>query len=155
MKTRFVRMDWLVRLLGIAVLAGGMTAATTYLGLERETRSAESLKNTMEHLYQDQNISLALRKIHDGDVAAAAQQLDILLCDDILQLNADLASADDLTRTYVGYGFRRMGRVRPKTPEASSGEAVPPTTMDQAEAQRVLALAMADQRAAEAKSPGM
>src|ERR1035438_10540670 len=155
MKTKYLRLDWLIPLLGIAVVVGGMTGATTYVRWERDTQSAQSLANTLEHLYQDQTISLALRRIHDGEIAAAAQRLDVLLCDDVLQISADLGSADAQTRAYVGDGFRRIERVRPKTPEAAASGAVPPTTTDQAEAQRVLALAMRSQAVAESKSPGM
>ena len=155
MKTRRLRLDWLIPVLGIAAVVGGMMAATTYVRLEKDTQSAQSLANTLEHLYQDQTISLALRKIHAGEVAAAAQQVDVLLCDNVLQLNADLGSADAQTRAYVGHGFRRIERVRPKTPEAAASGAIPPTTMDQAEAQRILALAVGSQQMAESKSPGM
>jgi hypothetical protein len=155
MKTRYFRLNWLIPILGIGVVVGGMVAETTYVRLERDNQSAQSLANTLEHLYQDQTISLALRRIHDGEVAAAAQRLDALLCDDVLQLSAGLGSADAQTRAYVGDGFRRIGRVRPKTPEVSASGTVPPTTMDQAEAQRVLALAMGSQALAESRSPGM
>ena len=89
MKTRYRRLEWLIPVLGIGLVVGGMMAATTYVRLERDTQSAQSLANTLEHLYQDQTISLALRKIRAGEVAAAAQQLDVLLCDDVLQLNAN------------------------------------------------------------------
>lgn len=155
MKTHYVKKDWLVPIMGVAVLAGCMMAAAAYQRVQREAKAAEALAHTVEHLYQDQNICMALRKIHEGDVAAAAQQLDVLVCDDILHLHADLASADDVTRTYVGDGLRRMGSVRPKTPEASSSGAVSQTTFDQAEAQRILALTIAAQPMAESKGPRM
>jgi hypothetical protein len=139
---RNIKIDWLIPLLGIALVVGGLLAAVSYLDMERKVHSAEALAATLDNLYQDQKLSAVLKTIHEGDVAVAAQQLDLLLCDNILRLNSELASADDRTRTYVEDAFRRMARLRPRIPEAAPSKVVPEPTEDQVAAQRILALAM-------------
>ena len=154
MRNKYFGLGWLIPALGVALVLGGMMGAASYLSLERQAQSSEALAGTMDHLYLDQTLSLALRRIHDGDVATASRQLDLLLCDDILQLNSKLASADDRTRVLVGDGFRRIGRLRPETAPASA-QAAAETTEDQVVAQRILGLAMADEPRGESKGPGM
>jgi hypothetical protein len=134
-----------IPMLGLAVAIGAMVVRSNYLRLEQETRSADALQVMMDHLYQDQNLSLALRQIHDGDVAAAAQQLDVLLCDDIVRLNSDLEDADDHTRACVGDVFRRIGRVRPAISEPAASGVASGATVTQTSAQRILGLAMANE----------
>jgi hypothetical protein len=85
-----------------------------------------------------------LKKLHDGEVTAAAQQLDLVLCDSILQINSEMGSADERTRAYVRDAFRRMARVRPKILEVSPGTAGPEATDDQLVAQQILMVAMVD-----------
>jgi hypothetical protein len=145
MKTSYFNKNWVIPLLGIAVAVGGITARTTYLGLERQTRSADVLQNMLDHLHQDQKLSLALKKIHDGDVTAAARQLDVLLCDDIIRLNSDLEWADGHTKTCVEDVFRRIARVRPPTPEKSSDSIATGEADALGAAQRILALAMSSE----------
>ena len=113
MKTRYLKANWLVPLVGVAVVAGGLMAATTYFDLERKVQAHEALTQTLERLYQDQRLNAALKSIHDGDVKGAAQRLDALLCGNIIRLNAGLASADARTRTYVEDAFRRIALSRP------------------------------------------
>jgi hypothetical protein len=143
MKTKHLKLEWLIPSLGITLLAAGVLATAVYLNLERRIHAGENLAATLDNLAQDQRLSAALRTIHDGDVTGAAQRLDLLLCESILVLNSQLASADDQTRAYVVDAFRRIGRVRPKNPEASANSSACETSEDQVAAQRILALAMA------------
>src|ERR1035437_10752963 len=115
MKTRYLKIDWLIPVLGIAVVAGSLVAGTTYLNLERKIHANEALTATLDRLYQDHQLSVALKTIHNGEVAAATQRLDLLLCGHILATNSELTSADPRTRTIVEDAFRRMARIRPKS----------------------------------------
>ena len=54
MKTRYLKIDWLIPVLGIAVVAGSLVAATTYLDLERQAQAEESFTATLDRLYEDQ-----------------------------------------------------------------------------------------------------
>lgn len=136
------KFDRLIPWLGIALVAGGVIAAATYLDFERKTRSAEASVATLDRLIHDQKLSAALRKIHDGEVAGAAQSLDLLLCDDILLTNAELPTIDPGTRTLVQHAFRTIGRDRPRTEGTDTGPAREPIA-DQLAAERILTLALA------------
>ena len=143
MKTRYIKIDWLIPVLGIAVVAGSLLAGTTYLNLERKIHADEAFTATLDRLYQDQQLSAALKTIHDGEVGVAAQRLDLLLCGHILRTNSELASADPRTRTFVEDAFRRMARVRPKSPNGAATGSAQECSDDQTAAQRILDLALA------------
>ena len=113
MKTICLKMQWLAPLLGVAVVGGGLMATRTYFELEHKVRAHEALTATVERLYQDHKVSTALRLIHDGDTAGAAQRLDVMLCEDVLRLNDELPAADERTRMYVEDTLRRIALVRP------------------------------------------
>ena len=148
-------MDWLVIALATGLVSTILIGAGAYLRLERKMQATVALTATVDKLYRDRTLSLALRRIHEGDVATASQQLDILLCDDILLLNSELESADEHTRTLVGDSFRRIGRVRPNTQaQTAFGTNSIPTT-DQLVAEQILSLARADRLKAEPRSEGM
>jgi hypothetical protein len=148
MKTKYCEINWLIPVLGVAMVAGCVMAAAYYVDTERKIHSAESLAPTLDNIYLDQLLSGVLKDIHDGDVNGAAQRLDLLLCGNILRLNAELDSADDRTRAYVEDAFRRIGRVRPQIPVPVSSASAPELANDQAAAQRILALAMSVDHAA-------
>ena len=148
-------MDWLVVALAAGFVSAILIGVGAYLHLERKIHTTAVLTATVDQLYRDRTLSLALRKIHEGDVATASKQLDILLCDDILLLNSELESADEHTRALVGDTFRRIGRVRPKTQAQGATAANSVPTTDQIEAEQILSLAMADRLKAQPKSEGM
>ena len=113
MRTTYLKTQWLAPVLGVVVVAGSMMAARTYVELEHKVRAHEALTATVERLYQDHKVSTALRLIHDGDTAGAAQRLDVMLCEDVLRLNDELPAADERTRMYVEDTLRRIALVRP------------------------------------------
>jgi hypothetical protein len=143
MKTIQFKTDYLIPLAGVALVVGGALVTVVHLDLERKAHAGEALAVTLNSLAQDQRLSEALRTLDHGDVAGAAQSLDLLLCDNILLLNSQLEAADEPTRACVMDSFRRIGRARPKHPEASLKDSTSATTDDQLAAQRILALAMA------------
>jgi hypothetical protein len=132
----------LIPWLGIAVVAGGVAAVATYLNVEQKTQSSEAFVAIMDRLIQEQHLCSAVKRIHDGDVAGAAQGLDLLLCGDILLTSAELESADPQTRALAQKVFRRLALARPRTEAtvaASNGEHF----NDQLAAERILMMALA------------
>jgi hypothetical protein len=140
MKKKYIRIDRLIPWLGIALAAAGFAAAATYLDLDRKVHSGEAYTATLDRLYQAQTLSAALKTLHDGDPGTAAQRLDLLLCDNILNINSELSSADDRQRAYVQDAFTRIARRRPKESNATAGDAQAPGN-DRTEAEKILAQA--------------
>jgi hypothetical protein len=155
MKTNNWRVECLVAVLGVGVVVAVLIGVRSYVRVEREARATEALTATLDQLYHDQSLSLAIRRIHEGDAAGASRQMDLLLCDDILLLKAQLGSADERTRTLVADGFRRIGRVRPRTEPAVSTAAGYEGSEDQVAAQRILELATTDRIVAQSTKPRM
>ena len=151
MKTTYLKMQWLAPVLGVAVIGGGLMATRTYFELERKVRAHEALTATVERLYQDYKLSTALKSIHDGDVKGAAQRLDVLLCESILQLNDELASADERTRMYVEDVFRRIALARQGITGGEAAGSGQECTEDQAAAERILRKALASAQTAQAR----
>jgi hypothetical protein len=139
MKTNYFKTSRLTPCcLGIALVVGAVMAVTTYLDLARNTRAAEASMAINDRLYKDIHLCLALKTLHEGDVSAAAQRLDLLLCDDIIAVNSQLASADDADRVFIRKAFARLALARPKSAQVLTG-----TTQelcdDQRAAERILA----------------
>ena len=142
MKTSCFKMDWLIPVLGIAVVAGCLLAATNYRALERQAHTEEVFMPALDRLSRAHNLSLVLKTLHGGEVDKAARELDRLLCWDILGADAELASADARTRAWAGDMFRRIARVRPKTAEGAPVSSTPEPVGAQAAAQQILDLAL-------------
>jgi hypothetical protein len=138
MKTKCIRTNWLIPFVGIAVVAATVATAKAYLDLERQTQASEVLAVTLDRLYQDHQLSMALKTLHDGDAAAAARRLDLLLCEHIVRLDSELASADARTRTYVEDAFQRIALVRPRVVQAQSANSATECSDDQIAAERIL-----------------
>jgi hypothetical protein len=148
MKTNHIPIDRLIPWLGIALIAGGLMVAATYLHLERKAHAFEASTATLDRLCQEVQLSAELKRLHEGEVDQAAQDIDLLLCGDILLTNAELASADRETRALVQNTFRRIARVRPKT-EGTNAASTQEHVFDQMAAERVLTLALAAPNIAE------
>jgi hypothetical protein len=142
MKTQCIRISRLIPLVGIALVAAAVLAGATYWDIERQTRAGEALTVTLDRIYHDQQICSALKAMHEGDAILAAQRLDLMLCDDILALDAQLASADQKTRNYIKFGFGWLALNRPKNAHtaAASGQEL---LDDQIQAEKILARASA------------
>lgn len=151
MKTKYLEIDWLVPLVGIAVVAGSIVAARTYFDLERKTQADEALAQTVGRLYQDQKVNAALKSIHEGDTKGAAQRLDALLCEDILRLNRELASADARTRAFVEDALRRMALARPGIAAGAASESGQERSEDQLAAELILRKALGNTQTAQVR----
>ena len=144
MKTIYFKVRWLLPVLGIALVGGGLAGATAYVSLQRRLQSAEALGVTLERLRLQQQLSLVLKSLHNGELNAAAQRLDVMLCDSVLLVNSELASADDSRRACVQDAFARVARLRPRNSDALAG-ATRELYNEQIEAERILADASSGQ----------
>ena len=151
MKTRCFNTNWLAALLGVSFAGGAVVAATAYVDIERRTHAEEAFGAKLDRLYADQELSAALKQIHEGKADAAAARMDVLLCDHILLTDSELASADARTRLTAQLAFQRIAQRRPKTGEGSSGSAAKGAGIDQAAAEEILTVALGPDRAAQAK----
>ena len=152
MKIREFRIDWLIPFVGIAVVAISVVAATTYFDCERKANAAEAFAVTLDRLFHDQQLSMVLEQIHQGEVTAAAKRLDLLLCGDVVRVDSELASADARTRAAVEDVFRRIALIRPKIAAGGANGSAQVPSDGQIEAQRILTLALgAAAHAAQAK----
>jgi hypothetical protein len=143
-----LKVDWLAPLVGIAVVAGSVMAATTYVNLERRVYAEEALTVTLDNLYQNEKLSVALRALHDGQIDAAAQRMDLLLCQNVLRLDSQMSSPDPRTRVYVGDALRRIAQLRPRHGVIASGLEY---TQDQAAAEQILVRALDNSSFAQSK----
>ena len=53
MKTRTFKIDWLIPVLGIALVGGGYFTVKSYLGLQEQIRSGEQFAATVDRLWED------------------------------------------------------------------------------------------------------
>jgi len=138
MKTKCIKIDWLIPFVGVAVVAATVVAATTYLDLERKIQGAAAFNATLERLHQDRQVSLALREIHEGKAKEAAQRLDVVLCQNILRTDAELGLADAWARTFVEDVFREMALFRPSSAQGGAAGAAEARSIEQLAAERIL-----------------
>ena len=136
-------MNRFIPLLGIVLVVGGIMAAATYRDLERKSQAAQAFMVTLDRLWHDQQLSAALKTIREGDVDAAAQRLDLLLCDDILAVDSQLASANNTDRGYVQDVLATIARLRPRNSKTIAG-ATQEVSNDQTRAERILMRAWAE-----------
>jgi hypothetical protein len=150
MTTNYFKPGRFVPWLGIALVAGAVVAVATYVGFEGKTQASDASRATLERLIHDQHLCAALKKIHDGEVAEGAERLDLLLCGDILLINAELSSADPETRALVQKALQRIAKTRPKT-ERADPDPLREHVVDRVAAERVLALALATEGVASSR----
>jgi hypothetical protein len=142
MKTNGMKLNWLIPIMGIALVAGGLLAAATYLKLEHEDHAAQESIARMQRLQRDLQLCAVLRTIRDGDMNSAARDLDLWLCSDIVALNSQLASVDAGDRSLIRNAFARFALIRPASAELLTEEGHE-LRSDQVEAETILARALA------------
>jgi hypothetical protein len=129
-------------LISTFVLASGVClVATTYIKLEERVQSEQARTALLDRLAADQKISAALEAIRDGEVRAGAQRLDLLLCDDILEVRAEITSADSRAQASAKAAWVQIARSRPKNAEIGGGGGWE-LSSDQIAAARILAEAV-------------
>jgi hypothetical protein len=142
MKNAYLKIRWLVPVLGIALVAGSLIGAATYVELERKTRDAETSIARTLRLRHDLELCAVLRTLRQGNVNAAARQLDLLLCSDIVTIDSQLASADADDRAFIKNAFGRLALVRPQSVEVLA-DVTQELRSDQIEAEHILVRAAA------------
>lgn len=148
MKPEYIKGNWLVPLVGMVVVAAALVAGRVCLNCEQRTNAGLVLTAMLDRVYEDQQLCLALKSLQDGDAAAAAKRLDRLLCEHIIRLDADAASADDRTRRFVNDAFQRLALVRPNVGAASATGPTANQNDDQIAAGRILSRALVTNHAA-------
>jgi hypothetical protein len=143
MKTKYMRIDQLISLLGIALVAGGVVAAAAYYDLERKIHADEAFAATLDRLFLDKQLSVVLKLMSDGKPEAAAWHLDLLLCDNLCLVNSQLGAADERTRTAVQEAFAQIALLRPKNPPTAAGADQALCSIYQVEAEKILMQACA------------
>ena len=101
MKTRTLRIDWLIPVLGIALVGGGYLPMKSYLGFKEQIGSEEQFSATMDCLWEDCDLSQMLIQAQASGCATTARSLDELLSAKVATDSARLASADRDTRGLV------------------------------------------------------
>jgi len=151
MKTNELKMKWLAPVLGAVVIGGGLMGTKLYFELEHKTRAHEALTATLQQLYQDQRLSTALKSMREGDVQGAAQRLDALLCQNILRLDEESASADGKTRMYVEDAFRRIALAQSGITGGATADTEQEAGEDRAAVQKIFLRALGSVQSAQAK----
>ncbi len=142
MKLRDLIPNWLFPSVGIAAVVGGLVMAAAYVELERKNDAAQAFAATLDRISHDHQLSMALAQIQQGEVVAAAQRLDLLLCEDVVRADLELPSADPLTRAVVDDSFRRIALIRPNSKAGGAAGSAQNPTDGQLEAERILTLAL-------------
>ena len=135
MKRPESKLTWMAAaIMGIVLTAGATLGTMEYLRIQERIHSQEVLNVMLDRIYFDERVGLVLKQIRQGETGAAAHALDMALCGDIIRLDSELASRDQLSRRLVRDGFAQLARLRPKV--------AVPTDSDQLAAQKILAVAV-------------
>lgn len=117
MKTRTFRADWLIPVLGIALVGGGYFAMRSYLGLQEQIRAGEQYSATVDRFWADCDLSQVLMQAHASGCGTTARRLDELLSANVATYSARLASANPSTQGLVeavtGFIDRRRSESNP------------------------------------------
>ena len=112
MKTRTFRADWLIPVLGIALVGGGYFPMRSYLGLQEQIRAGEQYSVTVDRFREDCDLSQILMQAHVSGCAMTARNLDELLSANVATYSARLASANPNTQGLVEAVTRFIDRRR-------------------------------------------
>jgi hypothetical protein len=121
MKANLLRTNWLIPVLGIALVGGGYPLAKSYLRFSEEIRAESQSGAIVDCLLEDYNLSRVLMQLQSGDCAAPARSLDELLSANIMTINSQLASVDPQTRAVAEACFDHMGRQRAQSLPLAAG----------------------------------
>jgi hypothetical protein len=137
MKINYNRTNWLIPVLGIALVAAGVMAATTYLDLERKNHSAEASMAIIRGLHKDFQLGSALKTIHEEGVSTGVEPLDLMLCEDVIAIHSRLAALEEWDRAFIKNAFARLALIRPNSAELLSDDSHT-LGASQIEAERIL-----------------
>ena len=139
-----VRMNWLIVLLGIALLGGGYAAARSYAGFKKEIRAAVKCQAIVDRLLQRGYLIQAAMQLQEcAGATVAVRNWDALLSDSTVKINRELASADVRTRVMARAVLEHMARWEPQSSPIAYG--LPAGRSDtEIATQEILAQALAD-----------
>jgi hypothetical protein len=120
MKANVFRVDWLIPVLGLALVGGGYALTKSYLGFKEEIRSEEQLVVIADHLLEDCRLSRILMQAQDSGCAATARSLDELLAANIVAVNSELTSAGTRGRALAEACFQHIARQRSQNSPAAA-----------------------------------
>ncbi len=146
MNIRSNKLKWFAAFLAIAAIGAGYPAVQTYLESQSQIRSEEKANALLDRLAQDQHLNTILRLLKAGAVEEATQRLNYLVCGDIVNVHALLASTDDRTRAFAQQTFSRMAQCRPKPSPAAVADFHGQRYYEEVEAERIFAKAVAADR---------
>ena len=125
MKARTFGTDWLIPVLGIALVGGGYFPMKSYLGLQELILSAEQYSATVDRFREDCDLSQVLKQAHASGCATTARRLDELLSANLATYGARLASADPntqgLAEAVTRYIDRRRSESNPTAGDIPAG----------------------------------
>jgi hypothetical protein len=116
MKTRTFRVDWLIPVLGIALVGGGYFPMKSYLGLQKQIRSGEEFMATVDRLWEDCDLSLIMAQAQYSGCAVAGRSMDELLRAHFAGDRLRFASADPHARAVVQIVSEFIDRRRSESP---------------------------------------
>ena len=112
MKTNVFKVDWLIPVLGLALVGGGYALTKSYLGVQAEIRAEEQLMATIDRLAEDCRLTQVLLDAQDTGCTVTARSLDELLSANLAAVNADLASAEPQAQAMAEACFKHIARRR-------------------------------------------
>ena len=116
MKTGTFRIDWLIPVLGIALVGGGYFPVKSYLGLQEQIRSCERFEATTDRLWEYCDLGRVMVQAQSGGCASTARSLYELVAANLATESAGLAPADSDTRVLVERVAEYIDRRRPESP---------------------------------------
>ena len=121
MKASVFRVDWLIPVLGIALVGAAYCLMKSYAGYEQEFRSANQTMAICDRLVEDCNLTRSLVQAQNDGCAATSRGLDALLCSDMATVKADAASADPRTQRIVQACYDYLDRRRSEDSPMGAG----------------------------------
>jgi hypothetical protein len=142
MKTNTVRMNWLIPLLGVVLVVGGLTAGRSYLGFQQTIDTHLQFQATLQQVDEACRLLQIQTQVQKGGCAGSVPSLDESLSGSLVTLDRELASPNERTRDVVNVFFEFMARHQSqRSPAAASLPAAPRVT--ELGAQKIVAQTLA------------
>ncbi len=116
MKTKTVKIDWLIPLLGIALVCGGYFLVRSWIGFQEEVRSNEQLEVTLERVREASDLCQIMTQAKAGGCVVAAQHLDEMLAATLASDGVRIASTQAESRVTLETFIRFIDRRRSESP---------------------------------------
>ena len=121
MKTKTLRINWLIPVLGIALVCGGYFAMKSYSEFQEQIRYAEQSIATCDRLWEKVDLSQIMVQAQHGGCSMTALSLDGLLSASLWTESGQLAPADTNERAMVEVVTRFIDRRRPESTPTAGG----------------------------------